>query len=158
MSLKPTLGLFFLVLTIKLTAQSNFRVDPELKTTLAKHANVLVNTNDVEIHILSYNKMVIKTHRAVTIYNASGSNKAYTYETYDGTTKIKTLEATVYNAAGEKVKRYKAKDFKDAARADGISIYNDDRIKYLEHQSVTYPYTIDYIGSSLKVVGFIYYA
>ncbi|WP_434036947.1 DUF3857 domain-containing protein [Formosa sp. 4Alg 33] len=140
------LSLFFIGLTASLPAQSSFSANPILKATLAKNANVLVKTNAVEIHILNYNKMVIKTHRTVTIYNASGDSKAYAYEPYDSSTKIKTLEATVYDASGNKVKRYKEKDFNDAARADGISIYNDDRIKYLEHQSVSYPYTIDYIS------------
>ncbi|MFB9053449.1 DUF3857 domain-containing protein [Formosa undariae] len=146
MSLKSLLGVFILCLTTNVFAQTNFSSNNLEKATLAKNANVLVKTNDVEIHILSYNKMVIKTHRTVTIYNESGDSKAYTHEAYDGSTKIKTLEATIYNAFGEKVKRYKEKDFQDAARADGISIYNDDRIKYIEHQSVSYPYTVDYIS------------
>ncbi|MGJ5641913.1 DUF3857 domain-containing protein [Formosa sp. S-31] len=88
--------------------------------------------------------MLVKQHRIVTIYNESGDSKSYAYETYDGTTKIKTLEVTVYDASGEKIHRFKEKDFKDVARADGISIYNDDRIKYLDYAPVKYPYTIEY--------------
>ncbi|WP_233265990.1 DUF3857 domain-containing protein [Formosa sp. L2A11] len=127
-------------------AQTNFSSNILEKATIGKNANALVKANDVEIHIQAYNKMLVKSHRIVTIYNETGDYKGQAYEYYDETTKIKTLEATVYNAAGEKIKRYKEKDFTDVAAADGISIYNDNRVKYLKYAAVEYPYTIDYIS------------
>ncbi|QDO95632.1 DUF3857 domain-containing protein [Formosa sediminum] len=100
--------------------------------------------------------MLVKSHRTVTIYNDSGDYKGQAYEYYDETTKIKSLEATIYNAKGEKIKRFKEKDFNDVAAVDGISIYNDNRIKYLKYAAVNYPYTIDYISEvEHKMTAFI---
>lgn len=156
MFIKPLLGLAMLCLTLPLSAQTDFSSNSLIQATIGKNANALVKNNDVEIHILRYDKMVVKTHRTVTVYNDTGDYKGHTYESYDGTTKIKTLEATIYDASGKKIKRYKEKDFKDVAAADGISIYNDDRVKYLKHPAVDYPYTIDYISEvEYKMTAFI---
>ena len=156
MCLKSFLGIFMLCLTLNVSAQTDFSSNILEKATIGKNANALVKINDVQIHIQAYNKMLVKSHRTVTIYNESGDYKGQAYEFYDETTKIKTLEATVYNANGEKIKRFKEKDFTDIAAADGISIYNDNRVKYLKYAAVSYPYTIDYISEvEHKMTAFI---
>ncbi|WP_299777192.1 DUF3857 domain-containing protein [uncultured Formosa sp.] len=156
MYLKSYLGIFILCLTTNVFAQTNFSSNILEKATIGKNANALVKTNEVEIHIQAYNKMLVKSHRTVTIYNETGDSKGQAYEYYDETTKIKTLEATVYNAKGEKIKRYKEKDFLDVAAVDGISIYNDNRVKYLKYAAIDYPYTIDYISEvEHKMTAFI---
>lgn len=150
------IGLALLCLPTSVFAQTDLSASTITTAILKQDSNALVKNNDVQIHILDYNRMLVKTHRTVTIFNESGDYKGYTYESYDGTTKIKVLEATVYNALGEKIKRYKEKDFKDVARADGISIYNDDRIKYLDYASAKYPYTIEFVSEvEHKMTAFI---
>jgi len=139
-----------------MSAQTDFSSNLLEKATIGKNANALVKNNDVEIYIQAYNKIVVQSHRIVTIYNESGDYKGQAYEYYDDTSKIKALEATVYNANGEKIKRFKEKDFKDVAAADGISIYNDDRLKYLKYAATSYPYTIDYVSEvEHKMTAFI---
>lgn len=116
---------------------------------LKENANAVVRKNEVIIELSSYNKMVVKRHRIVTVFNKTGSNSINASIGYDNTVSIKQLEAKIYNALGNEIKKIKKKDFIDVSTADGFSIYTDDRVKYLKYIPNTYPYTVEYIEETI---------
>src|SRR5690606_14321542 len=65
-------------------------------------------------------------------------------EFYDNSTKVKSIEAVIYDAQGKEIKKFKQKDFKDISLADGFSVYTDNRLVYLEYVPLKYPFTIVY--------------
>ncbi len=125
------------------SAQNDLRLQAVLlDSTLTKNANAIVRSEEVTIEIKSINAVVVKTKRIVTVLNKYGDGYANSYEGYSPSTKIKKLEAIVYNSFGKEIKKYKKKDFKDRSVSDGISLMNDNRIKYFEYTPLNYPYTL----------------
>ncbi len=116
----------------------------QIDTSLTKDANAVVRSEEVVIEINSISSVTVKTKRIVTVFNKYGKTHTNSREWYDPTSKIKKLEATIYNALGKEIKKYKKKDFNDRSVYDGSSLAEDGRIKYFEYTPVSYPYTLSY--------------
>lgn len=107
---------------------------------LKENANAIIRNNQVEIEIVSFNKMDVKRKRIITVFNETGLEHLDAYEHYDKSTTIKKIEVTVYNAVGAELKKIKRKDFKDHA-VTANSIITDNRVLYLEYIPTHYPIT-----------------
>lgn len=113
-----------------------------LPSELKKDANAIVRENYIEINIEAINKMVVKERRVITVLNKLGNKHINAYAGYDNDTKITELSARVYNAFGKEIKKYSKKKFIDVSAVDGVSLYSDSRIKYLDYTPTNYPYTV----------------
>ena len=111
---------------------------------LTRNCNSVIRFDETNIELISQRKMVITVRKAITILNKLGDGKSNIMLGYDKNKRIKSLKAIVYNSVGTDVKKISKKDFKDYAAADGISLYNDGRLKYYEYVPVSYPYTMYY--------------
>ncbi|QRM90987.1 DUF3857 domain-containing protein [Lacinutrix sp. WUR7] len=101
--------------------------------------------------------MVYTNKRIVTILNKEGDSKQRTYQYYDKNTNIKRLEARIYNAQGEEIKKFKEKDFLDVSAVSGGTLYSDNRVKYLKYTPISYPYTIQFEAEVVyKSTAFLY--
>ncbi len=149
MTYKPIISMLSMFLFLFTYSQDNSVIRKTINPNLKENANAVVRKNDITIELSSYNKMIIKKHRIVTVLNEKGSNSVNARINYDNTISIKRLEAKIYNASGSEIKKIKKRDFIDISVADGVSIYNDDRLKYLQYISNTYPYTVEYIEESI---------
>jgi len=146
---QSTLGIFIMLLSFFSYAQDNSLVALAITEELKENANAVVRKNDITIELLSYNKMLVKQHRVVTVFNKKGSRSINAGMSYDNTIAIKVLEAKVYDALGTEIKKIKKKDFIDVSLTDDVSIYSDDRAKYLRYIPNTYPYTVEYTEESI---------
>lgn len=106
------------------------------------NANAVVRLDQTDISIKSQDEMIIHSKRVVTVLNEKGMNAIQAIESYSKRRNIKSIEAMVYNAAGDELKKYRKKDFKDQSVFDGISIAVDDRLMYLDYTPTIYPFTI----------------
>lgn len=86
--------------------------------------------------------MTLKSTRVITVLNELGLVSLDLVESYDKNRSINKIEATAYDAFGKELKKYKRKDFKDHSVADGVSIFNDNRMLYLDYTPITYPFTM----------------
>ncbi|WP_245942931.1 DUF3857 domain-containing protein [Flavobacterium lacus] len=86
--------------------------------------------------------MKIASERIVTVFNEYGLKHMKAASHYDNSTKIKSIEAIIYNALGEELRKIKRKDFRDQSLADGFSIIGDNRILYLDYTPIQYPFTM----------------
>jgi len=111
---------------------------------LSESANSVIRDQIVEIEILSQESMIIKKSKIITVLNSKGLNNIDAVEYYNNSTKIKAIEATIYNSFGYELKKIKRKDFRDQSVADGFSIYSDNRKLILEYTPTEYPFTIVY--------------
>ncbi|MEY8848005.1 DUF3857 domain-containing protein [Psychroserpens sp. XS_ASV72] len=109
---------------------------------LTENANAVVRMENTNIEILSIDRMVMTKKRIVTILNSSANNKHRAYANYDESTKIKKLEATIYDKFGEEIKKIKERDFIDQSAVSGGTLYSDSRVKYLDYTPISYPYTV----------------
>ncbi|MDH7445197.1 DUF3857 domain-containing protein [Aquimarina sp. 2201CG14-23] len=135
----------FLGTSMSVSAQSDFNLQSILlDSILTKDANAIVRAEDVMVYINSTNSVTVKTRRVVTVLNKYGNRYADSYEPYDTSSKIKKLEAIVYNGFGKEIKKYKKKDFKDRSMYDGFSLIGDNRMLYFDYTPIGYPYTLVY--------------
>lgn len=113
-----------------------------LKKELTENANAVVRLDQVEIEVLSQQKMTVKTKQVITVLNRLGDRHARTGMGYDSDKKIKDIQVRVYDTMGNEIEKIKKKDFKDVNAADGFSLYNDYRHLYYDYTPVNYPYTL----------------
>ncbi len=141
MFLRISLLLFFLVQQ-NLHAQDNLSV-LTLPDTLKENANAVVRLDQKSIKISSKKSMTIKTKRIVTILNEYGMGYIDAAEFFDNATKIKSIEAIIYDGFGKEIKKIKKKDFKERSVSQG-SIITDNRLLYLDYTPIKYPFTVVY--------------
>tara|TARA_R110002049_G_scaffold86338_9_gene219663 strand:+ start:34255 stop:36162 length:1908 start_codon:yes stop_codon:yes gene_type:complete len=143
--LKLTLVSFFLFVSVFSFSQSDdvyssFLVPIELK----EKANAVVRFQKQTVEILSLDKIKVTNKRITTVYNKSGKRHVNAVAYYDGTRDIQEMQALIYDEFGEEIKKVKKRDFVDVSAVSDFSIYEDDRVKYLDYIPLKYPYTVEY--------------
>ncbi len=108
---------------------------------LVKNSNSVLIDELVEIDVSDSKSLVYTSHRAVTVYNEKGDKNAFASVGYDNDRKVKEAEVWVYDILGNEIQHYKKRDFKDVSSTGG-SLYEDDRLLYLDYTPVSYPYTL----------------
>ena len=113
---------------------------------LSESANAVVRYEKIIAEINDFDEIVLKTHRVVTVLNKKGNSHTNAVEFYSDDTEIKKIEARVYNSFGKEIKKYKERDFKDESAVGAVTMYSDDRVKYVEYIPLQYPYTFEFIS------------
>jgi len=143
--LKSSLFILFLYFSLHSFSQSeavynSFSIPLELKT----KANAVVRFEKKTVEILDFDRIKVMEKRIVTVFNKYGNRHVNAVQYYDDHREIEDIEAHVYDASGEEIKKFKERDFTDASAVSEISIYEDDRIKYMKYIPNDYPYTVEY--------------
>ena len=134
----------FLILYNFIYAQKTDYTLLSIPESLKENANTVVINQQIDINILSQKSFTIKKNKVVCIFNENGLRNIDASEYYDASTKLKSIEAVVYNSSGKELKKIKRKDFKDKSVADGFSILTEGRIAFLDYTPTEYPFTIVY--------------
>ncbi|MFI2744030.1 DUF3857 domain-containing transglutaminase family protein [Zhouia sp. PK063] len=129
---------------LQAVAQEDLLQSQTIPQDLTKNADAVVRLNSMDIHLKDLDEMEYTVHKIITVLKESGDKDVDAYVGYDDSRKIKNIEANIYDALGNRIKRIKEKDFKDVSAVDGFSLYTDSRVKYLNYTPVTYPYTVDF--------------
>jgi len=149
MNPKFFVSIFFVLISHFIIAQEK-HIAHIIDTDLKENSNAVVRSNITEVYIESIDQIIVKNHRIITVLNEAGESKVNGVVHYDNGVTIKRLEAIIFNAFGNEIKRYRKKDFKDVSVADGISIYNDNRAKYFDYTATSYPYTVEFISKTIR--------
>ena len=121
----------------------NYAVD-QIPADLVKDAYAVVRQNDEKIELLKVDELKYTENVVVTVLSKAGDNYVGAQAYYNPNTKIDVFEATLYDAFGKEVKKFKSKDLLDQSAVSNGQMYTDDRIKYLNFTPTSYPYTIHY--------------
>ncbi|AUC75306.1 DUF3857 domain-containing protein [Olleya sp. Bg11-27] len=133
--------LLILFVSINTYAQDKYQA-LLINSDLKENANAIIRSSDTEITIEARDKIVTIEKRVVTVLNKAGQRHVDAIVYYDTSKSIKVLEAVIYNELGSEIKKYKKRDFLDVSVADGVSIFNDNRAKYIDYTPNSYPYTV----------------
>lgn len=133
---------FFLMLIMQqgLHAQENL-LAASIPAELKENANAVIRSEQIDITISSRKSMNIARTRTVTVFNEGGLRFIDASEYFDGSSKIKSISAVIYNAFGKEIKKVKEKDFSQRSVSEG-SIITDNKIIYLDYTPVQYPFTV----------------
>lgn len=116
---------------------------------LKENANAVVRSHKTDIIISSRKSMEIKTNRTVTVFNEKGLAHINAYEYFEDPSDIKSIEAIVYDAFGEEIKKIKRKDFRMKSVSEGD--ITNGKLLYLDYTPIQYPFTIVYT-SEVKTI------
>ena len=142
-NLTSTIVVIATLFCAKILAQDNKNLSSLLiPNELKKNANAVIRLNETTISIAEVDQLIVNEKRIVTVLNKLGKTHVNAYEHYNDDTRITKLSATIYDAFGNKMKRFSKNDFQDVSAVDGGSLYSDSRIKYLEYTPTSYPYTV----------------
>lgn len=144
----------FLLIILWLTGSSVAFAQFEFMTmpaALLKGANAIIREEQQEFEVQSIGKAVERHHVVITILNESGNRHAQFGSAYSKLSKIRSMEATLYNAFGKAVRKAKMSDFSDVSLSDyGGSFFDDSRLKSIDLSYTEYPYTIEYESEILR--------
>lgn len=143
MKQKNLIVLFF-ILSSSLYAQKNQYLASQIVDSLKQNANAVVRLQKLDITISSQRNMSVCIKRIVTVLNKNGIGAINAISGYDKTSSINNIEAIVYDAFGNEIKKIKRKDFKDQSAVDGISLFSDNRVVFLDYTPITYPFTVEF--------------
>jgi hypothetical protein len=127
-----------------ISAQKSEYTSLSIPDSLKQNANAVVRLDQIDIVISSQRNMNIKQKRIVTVLNEKGQSSVDAVENYDRRRTIESIQATVYDAFGNEIKKMKRKDFKDQSAIDGGTLFSDGRVVYLDYTPIQYPFTIVY--------------
>ena len=85
----------------------------------------------------------LKAKYVITILNQKADRLAHFVQGYDKLKEISSIKATVYNAYGKEIKKFKKKDIIDQSAISGFSLYEDSRLKAIEVIQNKYPFTVE---------------
>jgi hypothetical protein len=109
---------------------------------LSLNVDAVYRENISVFKIIARNRASHFVRQVITIYNSKGKSHADQWVSYDNFHKIKSLDAAVYDAGGNLIKKIKGKDIEDQS-AGGNDLLSDVRYKYLDLSQGVYPYTIE---------------
>ncbi|MEJ7558933.1 MAG: DUF3857 domain-containing protein [Pedobacter sp.] len=154
--MKPTLLFIFLFsITVSVSAQSIYDIG-KIPENLLLNASVVVRNEEQTYDIKSPGSASYTFKTAITILNKNGESASNMSEYYDKFSSVSNLKATLYDGKGIKIREYKTSDYKDRSAISNGSLYEDNRIKFLEVLHTSYPYTIEY-SYSVDYTGIRFY-
>lgn len=116
----------------------------EISEPQKKDVNSILRWKEGKYEITSISSATYYFREVTTILNSKAKDNALVLIGYDKNTKIKMLEARVYNAFGKEIGKIKKNDFIDQSAISGFSMYEDNRIKYADLAQEFYPYTVEF--------------
>lgn len=127
-----------------ISAQKSEYTSLSIPDSLKQNANAVVRLDQIDIVISSQRNMNIKQKRIVTVLNEKGQEAIDAYEYYNKKTTVENIQATVFDAFGNEIKKLKRKDFRDQCATDGGTVFSDNRYLFLDYTPTQYPFTIIY--------------
>ncbi len=142
-----TVKMFFfsgvLCLTTGVALAQNYPVS-DISETLLSDANAVIRKDDMQLTVDKANEVWISHQKVITILNVKGKYDGIIRVNYNKSRPLRAISATLYDASGKIIRKYKKRDFEDVSNIQAFSLFEDDREKRLLPSSPKYPYTIAY--------------
>ena len=149
MTKKYFIYLVLIFLTGSVNASDDQYAVSKIPLQLLKGANAVVRLDERHVELKSLEKMVIRNHYVITILNEKGDRFADLVEDYDRFNNIESIEGSLYNSEGKKIKSLKKNEIKDVSiTSDNLAV--DGRLKVHNFYYKVYPYTVEYIVETIK--------
>nr|NQU94323.1 DUF3857 domain-containing protein [Bacteroidota bacterium] len=116
----------------------------EIPAELLENARSVVRHYSTELKIYSRSSAVKSVFLAITVINKNGLDDSELVLFYDKFSRIKKINARIYNADGEKVKSVDQDEIMDFSAAASYSIYEDTRVRIVDPEYRNYPFTVEY--------------
>lgn len=150
------LAFSFLAHTILFATSNPSYAISNIPDSLQENAHTVIRLEVQDFEVQSPTKAIERNRYIVSVLNSQSYMKRILFF-YDGFNKVKRLNCTVYDAFGQVLKSYKQKEFSDRSAVSGSSLYSDSRVKYLDLNQFSTPFTIEYSYEMTHEQGFSAY-
>jgi hypothetical protein len=136
--------LFQMILLSVYATDDNIYSVSNINSLLLKDASAVKRYEFVKFTIKDPANAIYYYKRAITILNEKGEKHARWTEGYDKYTIIRSVDATLYDAAGKKIRSLKKAEIGDYTGGGEGSLADDNRYKAHNFYYKNYPYTVEY--------------
>lgn len=150
-------GILVLLTSVTLLAQKQEFAALGIPKELKNNANAVIRSESMRVVVNDIDELSTQYRYVVTLLNKAGHRQyANAVSYYDDDTKIKKISAVIYDAMGNEIKKYSKNKFTDVSAVSGGSLYQDDRVLFVDYTPITYPYTLEFeVEKTTKTTGFI---
>lgn len=142
--MKNLLVVVFFFLSFVLVAQEVDYAAFTIPVELRENANSVVRKHDKVYQVISLSEARIYERKVITVLNDNHKSKNQLAVFYDGESKITKFNASLYDALGQKMRSAKKSEIEDVSYITGGQFYMDRRVKVIEIEHLTYPYTVEF--------------
>ncbi len=111
---------------------------------LKNNSKIIIRSFIREIDVISEKQVKEHAKLVLTIINENGLEDADLVRFYNKFISIKKLKATLYDEYGKKIKTLDRDNFRDFSAVSSISLFEDSRVKYIDCDYATTPFTVEY--------------
>lgn len=135
-------GILLLVRVSLLAGDGDYAVG-KIPLHLLKGANAVIRLEEQSVEMKSLGKLVIRDHYVITILNEKADKYAHFVRWYDKFKSIESIDGTLYDADGNKIRSLKKNSIQDLTGSDESDV-DDHRVKVHNFYYKVYPYTVEY--------------
>lgn len=111
-------------------------------------------TTEGHIEILNDQEAVLTLKKRYTILNEHSEANLF-YTGYNDENKLLSIDADIYDLAGNKIRKVKKSEIRDVLAVDGVNLYTENRVRYIELNHPTYPYVVEFnVKKKIKGINF----
>jgi len=111
---------------------------------LKKNADMVIRVYEKNIEIKSLTSIHIRVHLVITVFRENALEDANLALNYDQFSKVNSIKAIFYNAAGLVTDHAKSSEIIDESAVPNGLLYTEDRIKRVNILKPSYPFTVEY--------------
>ncbi len=134
----------FLIISSSVSAKEIKYNVADIPKTLRENARSVVRNQEIVLNIKSISKATVNVTYAITVLNKNGLKDAYFQEFYDKFSKISGVKGRVFDENGVQIKKIPGDEILDYSAISGFSIYEDNRVKYIDPKIRNFPFTVEY--------------
>jgi hypothetical protein len=138
------LAFFHLIVSYAIAATDINYAVAGINPTLLKDASAVKRFEFIRFEVKNSHSAVYYYKRAITILNENGDSHASWAEGYDKFTSINSIDATLYDANGKKIRALKKAEIGDYTGSSDGALADDSRYKAHNFYYKIYPYTVEY--------------
>jgi transglutaminase-like putative cysteine protease len=131
------------VITLTTYSQEKYKVS-EIPKDLLANAKAVIRNSETVFEISDIGKATEKITYAITILNQNGIDKSVFYDFYGKFNSIRKFDWTLYDQDGIRIRKNTNVLLKDYSAISGFSLYEDNRIKFLDPNYRATPFTVEY--------------
>lgn len=137
------LTILFTTFIFCVTAQTKYPAN-SIPEDMTQGMYAVVRESESRFYIDNRGQSSQYVRKVITILNSKANYLAEITVDYDKLKKVDVFKASVYDAAGNQIKKLKQNEIIDQSAISGFSLFEDNRIKRADLSQPTYPYTIEY--------------
>lgn len=108
---------------------------------LLEDANDVIRSEEMQFDVRAPGQATLRYQLVVSIFNDKSHYFSFPVF-YNKSKKVNDLEAAIFDAAGNLVRKIKKEEIRDISTISDFSIYEDNRTKLIEFPETGFPYTV----------------